>query len=317
MGLITGKNPGKEIFSAKHDTALIIDSQQQAHFITIKKVIGDYFIWNLKDELFCFKVDGRRLITYRETGAKSFRFYIYNTNNYLPASPENVKKLEDILTQNHLPKRVNEKLLDTFKILGNKEKKIKEGQKFTPHDLVKLAEEIDELKDPEAQDKIQNMVNFLKELSVKEIVTPVRELSEFLENDVRPKDAKFLGDLFSQLQRVDNEHKKISNTKKTAKGPLLKVIIIVAIVAAIGVMIAVMAQSGALGHILPSFGGTTQATPTQLMQEYPTPEAMKRAIQEGKLDYNSLTPDLKKAVDAIQLPATPLVPQYSSSNRTH
>ena len=96
--------------------------------------------------------------------------------------------------------------------------------------------------------------------------------------------------------------KKITNTPITGKLPWLKIIAIIAIIGLIAGVGYWIYSSGILaGGIpgLPTFGQETQA---DILSKYPTPEALKAAIDRGEIDYNTLPPEVKKLVDAIKLP---------------
>lgn len=214
-------------------------------------------------------------------------------------SPGDVKKLEDVLLANNLPK-VDGRLLKTFKLLGRREKK-----DFTPHDLVKLVEEIGTYQG-KYKEEVEEMKNYLGELGIEKILTPVKSLSEFLEGDLKTADPKFFGSVVSIANIVETEHKKVTNVPVTGKIPWLK---IVALLGVVGICIGIgyyVYTSGILKSIqIPGFG---QATPADIMKKYPTPESLKAAIDRGELKYDSLPPDIKKMVDTVQLPAITATP---------
>ena len=297
MGIVSGK----DLLSSKYVTAEIADASKRVYHVPIKTTIGDYFLTEINKQVYCFKIVPARILTSLILN-KSFRILQYSTKNYLPISAGDNALLEQVLRENSLPK-VNYKLLRTLKLLGNREKQ-NEKTEFSPQSLVSLVEEISQHEN-EYTEQVQSITNYLQHLQVKQIVTPVREVTEFLEDELTTTDPRFLGDIVSTLQRVDLEHKKVTNVPIKGKMPILKIILIVSLVGIIGGVGYYLYSSGALSSF--SLGGFfgTPATSQDIMHEYPTPEALKLAISQGKVSESSLPPDIKREVDAIKLPATP------------
>lgn len=296
-------------------TAEITDSSRRRHVIAIRYTIGDYFLADINKQIYCFKIEGERIETYRETLTKSFRVLSYTTKNYKPIAKGEVVLLGQVLAENSLPK-VTYNLYRSLKLLGNMERRKlqdKSGPEekgvpepvrdFEPHDLPQLVKIIADKKN-EYTEVMQNVLDFLDHLNVKQICTPVREVSEFLEGELIATDPKYLGDVISTLQRVDGEHKLVCNKPITGKMPWMKTLLVLTLV---GVMCGAgyyLYTSGAFSNFsLGSMfggGGTSQ----DIMKAYPTPEALKVAIAQGKVSESSLPPDIKREVDAIKLPAT-------------
>lgn len=299
-----GITNGRDTFSPKYVTAQIVDSSKRIRNVPIKYTIGDFFLTEIgKGQLFCFKVDPSRIMTYQETMTKSYRVLWYTTRNYQPISAGDNALLEDVLKTNSLPK-VNHMLLGTLRTLGKREKNISDNSKFPGHSLQSLIEEVS-VHSNQYSEQVQNITNYLEHLQTNQIVTPVREVSEFLDEELIVPDAKFLGDIVSTLQRVDQEHKKVTNVPITGKLPWLKITLILGLVMVLGGAGYYLYSSGAFSNF--SLGGFLgqSATSQDLMKQYPTPEALKVAISQGKVSESSLPPDIKREVDAIKLPATP------------
>ena len=263
----------------------------------IKFVLGDYFLAELDKQIFCFKIDGSRIKTYRHTLVRSFTVLHYDTTHYLPISPGDNKELELVLKENALPK-MNHLLFGMLKLLGKREKK-----QFQTHDLNDLVAEVAQHEN-EYGEQVTNLKNYLASLNINQIVTPVRSVVDFIEGDLLATDPKFLGDIVSAYQRTDVEHKKITNSAITGKVAWMKVIAILAIIViiiAIGVMVW---QSGMLSHGIPglSLPNLNAPTPTDLMHKYPTPESLKAAIDRGEIKYGDLPPDIQKMVDTVKIP---------------
>lgn len=297
-----GITNGRDTFSPRYVTAQIVDSSKRIRNVPIKYPIGDFFLTEIGKQTYCFKIDPSRIMTYQETMTKSYRVLWYTTKNYQPISAGDNALLEDVLRTNSLPK-VDNILLSTFRTLGKREKVVDNG-KFPGHSLESLITEVSKHEN-QYHEQVQNITNYLEHLQTKQIVTPVREVSEFLDEELIAPDAKFLGDIVSTLQKVDQEHKKVTNVPITGKLPWFKILLIVSLVGILGGVGYYLYESGSFSNF--SLGGFLgqSATSQDLMKQYPTPEALKVAISQGKVSESSLPPDIKREVDAIKLPATP------------
>lgn len=298
-----GITNGRDLFSANYVTAMIVDATKRIHYVAIKHPIGDFFVADIGKQTYCFKIDPSRIMSYRETMTKSFRVLWYTTENYQPISAGDNALLDDVLKTNSLPK-VDKMLLSTLKTLGKKEKNLSNIKDFPGHSLTSLISEVSKHEN-QYTEQVQNITNYLEHLQTKQIVTPVRTVSEYLDDELIVPDAKFLGDIVSTLQKVDLEHKKVTNVPITGKMPWLKITLILGLVVVLGGAGYYLYSSGAFSNF--SLGGFLgqSATSQDLMKEYPTPEALKVAISQGKISESSLPPDIKREVDAIKLPATP------------
>jgi hypothetical protein len=295
---------GRDLLSSKYITAEISDSGKRLHYVPIRYTVGDYFLADINGQIYCFKIDGSRQLTYRQTFTRSFRILQYSTDHYKPISAGDNTLLVEVLRENTLPK-INYKLFSAMKYLGKREKHQVTQEKFTGHSLQALVQEIS-THEEEYQTQAQNMIDYLEHLSVDQIITPVKHISEFLEEELTETDPKFLGDIVSTLQRVDHEHKKVTNTPLTGKLPWFKMLLVISLIVIIGGLGYWLYSSGALSNfsIGGLFGGQSSAS-EDIMKQYPTPEALKQAIAEGKVQESSLPPDIKREVDAIKLPANP------------
>ena len=264
--------------------------------------MGDYFVTEINKQLYVFKIDGSQIKIYRQTLVRSFRILIYDTSHYLPVNTENNKELELILKNNSLPK-MNRMLFNVLKLLGRREK-----AQFTPHLLQDLVTELSKHEN-EYSEQVKNITNYLDHLHIDQIVTPVRRVTDFIEDDIIAPDPGFLGTIVSHYQRTDIEHKKVTNTPSGAKIAWAKWIAIFAIIGLI-VMIAYVAYSnGWFNNItnpfgqfeVPSFGGATPSA-NDIMSRY-TPEELRAAIDRGEVDYNSLPSNVKSLVDNVKLPS--------------
>lgn len=308
MGVLSGK----DLFNSKYITAVIINSSMRSFFVPIKYVIGDYFLTVIDRQLYVFRMN-EQLITYRHTMVRSFRWYLYTTDHYLPLAPRQLKQLEKMLEKNGIP-RLNLMLFNILKYLGRREK-----AKFQVHKISSLVEDLAKHEDRYSEE-IKNLLAYLDHLNVDQIVTPVRKLSEFVEDNLLTPDPKFFGNVINFFKSTDVEFKKINNAPKTGKTNWMLWLSILGIGLAITVIIMWAIDSGTFDNLLPDFSQIKplQLTPPGLggniMQQYPDPVDLKIAIDQGKVDYNSLDPMTKKIVDNVELPKA--VPTSKTVNIT-
>lgn len=301
MGILSHK----DIFNSKWITAEITDASSRIWYVPIKNPLGDYFLADIDNQVYCFKIDGSRVKTYRHTLVKSFRVLQYDTNHYLPVSASDTKALEDVLRKNSLP-RVNVMLFNILKVLG----KMESQSEFTPHNLKDLISKISKKEDQYAE-QVKNITNYLESLNVDEIVTPVKKVSEFLEDDLMETDAKFLGTIVSTFQRTDIEHRKVTNTPITGKMAWLKFMAVAMIIFAVIAIAWYLYDSGTFdsGFAIPGFDlgssnpfGGGEVDPLKEWTDKYTPEELKAAIDRGEVDYNDLPQVIKDTVDSVELP---------------
>ncbi len=296
---------GKDIYSSKFITADITDAAHKIHYVPIKFPLGDYFLAEINRKVYLFKIEGSRIFTWEKTLAKSFRKLYYDTSHYMPISPSDTKELYDVLTKNHLPK-VNKDLFKTFKILGMKEKG--DNKDFSPHELKDLIEEISKQADKHPEE-VANMTQFLMNLGVdRKIITPVKKIGEFIEGDLMTTNPGFLGEIISHQQRTDIEHRKVTNQPYNVKKPWIMVVFLVMILGVLAFAVYYLWDTGALedpGAILGGIGGgPTEAE--EIMQKYPTPEALQEAIDKGELDFDELPKDIRSMLSSLEeVEATP------------
>ena len=324
---------------------MITDANNRIHFVPIKKTVGDYFIATIGSNIYAFSLRNARMLTYREFLSKAITVVQYDVSHYSSLS-HHVQELELFLKKNNLPK-VNMAQLSVMRILGRKEttmvndkkKKISkygatkhtnqikdkldkkydsDGQvvkeyaasNFTQHDIGKLLEEI-QTKSDEYPEETVSLKNYLDSLDIEYIVTPVRKLSEYLQDDLITTSSSFLGELLPKYQRLDNEHRGISNHPITAKISYLKLM-------AVGVMLTLIIgvayfsyEEGYFdellsGNALPGFQNPL-AVPSldpcsdaSLQQKY-TPLELRLALDDGR-ETCVLSKDLQELVDGVELP---------------
>ncbi len=304
-------------------TAEIKDATKRLWYVPIKNTIGDYFLADLAGQIYCFKIDSE-ICQYRETFTKSFRVVQYDTKHYRPMKSE-VKELEMVLQKNKLP-RVNNMLSDIFRVLGSREK----DEEFTPHVLKDMIEKLSKYENtgigkviPKDQNvyatQIKSIINFLDNLKLEEIVTPVRGVSDYIEDDLKATDPRFLGIVGNTLQNMDFENKRVTNTPLTGKVAWLKFMLVFMMIGFIGFIIYYGYDQGwfeAFTDIGSSFEGISFPTPggfqvpgeknDKYYQDNFTPEELRAAIDRGEIDESDLPDATKEMVKNVELPvATP------------
>lgn len=291
MGIFSHQN----LYSSKYINAEITDAGGRIWVFHLRYVLGDYFLVTMEGQTYAFRIEGKRIKTYHHFFMRTVRKLYYDTSHYMPLSPEDLKALELMVIKNGLPK-MNRRLFDILKYLGKTER-----PDFKEHNMNDLFAVVAS-QESQYYEESQNMKNFLKHLNLEKIVTPIKEITEFIEEDLIATDPQFLGDTLPHYQRVDAENKKVTNTPVKGKGPFLKIMIICLIIAAIAIAILWIISTGQLNNL----GGLIQlpgATSTQdVMSQYGSPEQLKVAIDAGRVDYQSLPSEIKKLVDAVKPP---------------
>ena len=292
MGILSGK----DILSSKWITAIITDSANVLHFLPIKYMVGEYFLANIDNQFYCFKIDGTRIKTWRKTLAKSFRVIFYDTTHYLPINAPMLTELKMVLDKNNLP-RIDGNLFTVLKLAGHKEK---EGKDFEAVDLVKLIDTIGG-EGNKYSEAVENIKNFLTHLDTDKIVTPVRKITEFLEDDLMASDPQFFGTIVKSNLATEDELRKVTNTVIGSKGPLLKIILIIMVVGLGAFIVWFLYDTGTLEDFgLESMFGSLSGGPGEeerILKKYPSPELLEAAIQSGEEDYDDLPLEVRKLVD--------------------
>ena len=318
MGVLSGK----DLLTGKYITAMITDDKNQIHFVPIKHTIGDYFVTDIDGDLYAFSLKDARLLTYKRIGAKTFQVIQYDTCNFTSLKPE-IKELELVLKKNSLPK-VDSMLHNVLRVLARREK-----ENFSPHNIKDLMAVFAE-QAGQFPEEVRNIKAYLDELDINEIVTPVRKVTDFIQGDLVATVPSFLGESIPRYQRLDNEHKKITNTPIKGTGGMMKVVVLIAIIVIGMLAVFVAYDQGAFDGIfdftdnlstigegfsgLPSPTGGFQAgvsggidySDDAIMAKY-TPESLKAAINNGEIDYNKLSSGMKAMVDSVEIPTPDVV----------
>ena len=140
-------------------------------------------------------------------------------------------------------------------------------------------------------------------------MTPTKEISEYLEEDLITTDAAYPGTVLQTHQRTDIEHKRISNTPIGPKRPyaILLAIIFGLALAVLGVYL--LYENGSFDSftsMIPSFEGISFAPPlpsnNDLVKKYPTPQAAKAAIDRGEVSLSQFPPQFQEYIKSVETP---------------
>ena len=281
----------------------------------IKHTIGDYFIVDLDGKIFAFTLKNARILIHRRTLTKSFRVIQYDTCHYSSLKPQ-TKDLELLLKNNALPK-INRLLHNILRVFARREK-----EPFVAHNIKELVDEFSKHGEdnPKYLEEVKNIKKFLEELDVEEIVTPVRKITDFLTEDFIATSPSFLGELLPRYQRLDTEHKKITNTPVKSTGGIMKILVIAfaAIIVIVGLVYAIdqgvfdgvidfIENLGTLGEGFSGIPSPLQGIQTKATQDYSDDVIMAKysgcetllpAINSGEVDYNKLSGNMKSLVDS-------------------
>jgi hypothetical protein len=308
---------GRDLFSSKYPTAMIKDASKRLHFVPIKHTIGDYFMTKLDNKWYFFKIDSE-VCEYRQSLTKSFKVYQYDTTHYRPIKSE-IKELELLLKKNNLPK-VGINLANVFRLLGNREK---ETDEFNGHDINEIIKKINNYdkskiariipKDQSLfKNQMESLLNYLDNLGIEKIVTPVKNISNFIEGDLRAKDPGFLGTIGDQLESLEFESKKVNNEALGNKKAWLLPIALVMIVGLMAVLVYMAYESGTFDDLLvmiPDISEVSLQPPTtppgNILNQYPSPEAAKAAIDAGTVSITDFPPEMRDAISKIKVSANP------------
>ena len=305
----------RTIFSSKYTTAVISDSSNKIYLVPIKHTIGDYFVTELNKTTHVFKIVGSQIKHFHGWKKNVFSLIFYDTRHYKPLNPKS-DELEKVLKENSLPK-VNSTLAKVFKALGSQEKK-----DFEKHTITELIKQLNDLKQNKQKqsaaikrgydydDKSANVINFLKSLGTEEIVTPLKSISEYIQDDLITTEPAFMGSIISNYQRVDVEHKIISNAASLGKISWVRIALFATLIGAavmIGVLMYDMGMFSSGSNPLDNFFGISSSGGAGLnlsddaavQRAYPTPESLKSAIDSGAVDYNKLSPNIRGMIDSL------------------
>jgi hypothetical protein len=305
-----GVTNGRDLLSGKYPTALIIDAVNTMHFVPIKNPIGDYFFVTINSELYAFDTKGETY-KWRPRLAKTFEVLIYFTDHYKPLS-HHLKELELIIEKNDLPKLS----ISLYKVLSIL--KLREKKEFEAFKIVKLIEELreDKGKDPKRQSQYQDMITYLQDLDIEEIVTPVKRCTNYLDESFMATDPKYMGSVKTAVQLALTENREVNHTPIGPAKGWLKIAIIALLIVIVVFAIYWMYEQGyfnVITNMIPSLDSFSQNNPLSLSPSgeqpltstYPTPESAKAAIDRGEITIDKFPPAMQTAIKAVKTPVTP------------
>lgn len=354
MGLLKG-----QVLTPKWTTAQISDANDNVWFVPIKHTIGDKFLCEIDNNFYAFTLKGKRVLTNKsKTGlGKYFQLIQFDTSNTHCLKPT-TKELEIMLKENSLGKLDRQKF-DILSILSQREKpnfgKWSVGNRDfdTEKDARKYLDSLDEkfiveqdengkdekvflevkhnvhsiedlhrifeAKEGEFPEQVKEVKRYLDSLDIRHIVTPLRNITEFIHKDLVAEDSSFLGEGMARAQRLDGTLRAVTNVPVKPKGNMMKYMI-VGLVIGIGALgVYALTESGALdsvfeftdnlGTIQEGFkglpapgqiqtgGSGADHSDASIMSAYPDCESLETAINAGTVDYNKLSSNMKSLVD--------------------
>lgn len=299
--------PNSGYLSYKYLNAKIKDAGGKIKIVHVKYYLGDYFVTTINHKPYVFKVDSRDIGIIDELGVKKYRIIDYSTKHYKPISDQ-TDAIKELLYQNGLPK-INMPLFNVLKNLGKREKK-----DFEKHELQALLDELVEAKaskigkilgrESKYQEAAADVIDFLQSLDAKEIVTPTREISEYIEDDLIATDPGFYGTVITTHQRTDIEHKRITNIPVGPKRPfgIMLAIIFGIMLAIVGVYLlydngtfdGLLSMASPIGDV--NFNLSPSPPPQAaggIVSKYPTPELAAAAIERGDAKLSDFPPSMR------------------------
>lgn len=306
-----GVTNGRDLFSSKYPTAIIIDSVNTMHFVPIKNPIGDYFFVTVNSELYAFDTKGDTF-KWRKKLAKTFEVLIYFTDHYKPIS-HHLKELELIIEKNDLPKLS----ISLYKVLSLL--KLREKKKFENFKILELIKELreDKPKDPKRAAQYQDMITYLQDLDIEEICTPVKRCTNYLDESFLATDPRYMGSVKTAVQLAFTENREVNHTPIGPTKSYLKIAIIALLIVIVVFAIYWMYENhyfDVITNLVPSIDGISKNNPLSLSPSsteqpltstYPTPESAKAAIDRGEITIDKFPPAMQTAIKAVKTPVTP------------
>lgn len=190
------------------------------------------------------------------------------------------------------------------------------------HNIHKIADLMKIFDDEQGEfpDQVREIKAYLKGLDVKEIVTPLRKITEFITDDLIATKPSFLAEGVARMQRLDGTLREITNVPVKPKGNMMKwmlilmPVIIGALILFIGLdqgwfdgLMGFVDNLGAIGEGfegLPTVGqiqtgsvGIDHSDAT-IQSKYAGCDSLEEAINAGEIDYNKLSANMKGLVDS-------------------
>lgn len=149
---------------------------------------------------------------------------------------------------------------------------------------------------------MKNIATFLKDLNVNEIVTPVKEITQFLEKDFIATDPQFIASIGENMVRAEVEKRRITNTPMGAKKSYAKILLL-------GMIIAIVGGIGWWAYSSHVFENGIQlpGMPNMLSKptadtKYSSPEAAKAAVDRGEVKLSDFSTKFQDYIRNVKPP---------------
>ena len=288
---------GRDLLSSKWPTAIIIDSVGAAHFFPIKNPIGDFFFAIVNNEIYAFNTR-EQPFSWRQSMAKTFAFYVFFTDNYNPVTKE-LKELDTVLERNDIKKFT----MLWYKVL----KQFAKGEKrnFEAQEKIKLIEALskDLKSNPKRYADYEDVIEFLKDQPLDKIVTPVRRVTDYLDDTFLAPDPAVFGAIKTSLKMLLNENREVNHVEIKAKKGWMKIALVCAVIV-MGACIAwFIYDGGYLDNLGASFGGSLGGpNDEQIKSQFPNCPSLRAAVDSGKLKYDSLSKSIQDVYNSCSAP---------------
>lgn len=217
--------------------------------------------------------------------ARTFSFYVYFTDNYNPVTEE-LKELDNILERNDI-RKFSMMWYKVMKRFARSEKR-----KFEAMETVKLIESLskEKEKNPKRYTDHEELIQFLKDQPLDKIVTPVRRITDFVDETILAPDPAIFGAIKTSMKMLLNENREVNHVEIKAKKGWMKIFLVMAVIA-MGIAIAwFIYDGGYLDNIGASFGGSFGViSDEELRNKYPKCNQLVTAVDGGIVKYDQMS----------------------------
>lgn len=184
----------------------------------------------------------------------------------------------------------------------------------------------------EFPDQVKEIKKYLDELDVKEIVTPLRKITDFIQDDLIATVPTFLAQGVERANTLDGSLRQVTNVPRKPKSNMMKYMLIIMPVIIVGLIIAMGVSEGwfdgifeftdnlaviqdgfkdsglgSIGNIQRSSTGGIDHSDAAIQSKYPDCHALQVDIDAAIIDYNKLSTSMQGFIDECdkQIPVTP------------
>ena len=252
------KQKHEKVFKFTDVTAMILDNNR-THVVKIKHYLTpNIFLHEIAGRTYMFALPhGENVYTLTMTGAFAAKFVMYDIRGYQPLTDDTIEAITG-----HLNSMVTDEDIPFGSLIKDVLKKTKKVNQTT-NALYKSIQRHgggDKLQPDVVQDIEDLLVEILHD---DEVVTPVRRLSQSLENDIRRTTPSFLGDCTQLGSNYANTLPTLTNSKPKNMNTMMIVLICIIGVSMMGAIYLFAAGEGGgipgLDSIIP---GIDRASPT-------------------------------------------------------